>query len=279
MGIFTVPTLSVRKTRIYVSPSSTSHREQLTLYKTEVTTQFDDGFLILPVPYPNTVRIHRPHTPFPPYEVPYLDFFNRVESAFDDRDRRNPRPMTPPRVTSYRQIDILRSIDELREFNDREAILHESVIDQLAEIYSHHYWGFLLCSLRTGSYLYEPICYTHQMISDHLFVPSLIYQPQRFNDVRIPEESDQFDDRYFMNGCQSSDSNSRGYHLIEVNPNRVHTIPWETLPTNYRHYLPDFLSESRRGMHWNCDSMYRINESLYREYHPRERSSSPVTPW
>lgn len=282
MGIFTVPTLSVRKTRIYVSPSSTYRGEQLTLYKTEVHTQFDDGWLILPVPYPQTLRFHRPHYPSPPNHVPYLDFLDSVERAFDHGGRRALRTIPPSQVAPYEQIDIINSIDELRNLNLREPMLHDSVIDQLAEIYREPYWGFLLCALRRGHFVYEPICYTHQMISENLFIPSLIYQPRRFNDVRILEETDQFDDRYFMNGCQYSDS--RGGHLTEVAENRIHTISWETLPHPYRQYLRYFLSESRQGMHWNSDSIYPINESLHWEYSPRQRRYStefdfPITPW
>lgn len=279
MGIFTVPTVSVRKTRVYVSPSSSIPGEQLTIYKTEINTMFEGGFLILPVPYPRSIEFHYPPIPAPPNQSPYLDFLQSVERSFEDRERhRHPsRPYNPADLASFEHIDVLESIEELRVFNEEEHILHESTVNQLAEIYHQPYWGFILCSLHRGSFVYEPLCYTHRTINDHLFIPSLIYQPRAFNDVQILEETDQFDDRYFMNGCDYS--TDMEYRVTEVDFHRIHTIPWGTLPLHYRECLRYFLSESRRGMHWNRDALYRINESLYRDYHPRERVYSDVTSW
>lgn len=272
MGIFTVPTDSVRNTRIYVSPSPSQPRQQLTIYKTEVNTRFEAGWLILPVPYPETVRLHRPAQPYPPSTNPYLDFLNRVESAFDDRERHRARHVEPVRVSSYERMDIIHSMEDLQEFNEREDILPEPVMEQLAEIYHEPYWGFLLCAIRQGSHLYEPICYTHRTIAENLYIPSLIYQPTSFRDVHIPEESDRFDDRYFMNGCHYSES--MGYRFTEVDVSRVHTIPWNTLPQPHQQYLPYFLSEFKRGLQFNSDSLYLINPSLQRDSHPHHRRYS-----
>jgi len=265
MGIFTVPTASVRKTRIYVSPSSIYPGQQVTVYKTEISTMYGHGYMILPVPYPDTLRFHYPSYPSN-NTFPYLTFLDQVELAFDTREHRYPRIIDPTEVTSYKRIDIIDSIDDLCEWNERESILPEPAMSQLAEKYNQPYWGFLLCSLRQGSFVYEPICYTHQMISDKLFIPSLIYQPRRINDVRIPRESDQYDDRYFMNGTYYSES--MRYLLSEVNTSRISSIPWEILPQKYRKYLQHFLSVSRHGEHWNGDAFYRINELSNELYTP-----------
>lgn len=285
MGIFTVPTVSVRKTRIYASPSSSNPGEQLTLYKTEVNTRFEGGFLLLPVPHPQTVRIRHPEFPNAPNHSPYLTFLEKVERAFEDPERRRhtfPRPQSTESLVAYESIRILQSMEELRELNEEEHILHESTVNQLAELYHQPYWGFLLCGLHQGSFLYEPICYTHQMAGEELFLPSLIYQPRAFNDVRIPEESDRFDDRYFINGCEHIEH--LRYIAQEVDLHRIQTIPWDVLPRNYRECIRLFLSESRHGTHWNCDAWYRVNQSLYRDYYPRERRYSdefysPIAPW
>ncbi len=285
MGIFTVPTVAVRNTRIYVSPSSSIPGEQLTLYKTEVNTHFEGGFLILPVPYPRTVEFHRPSHPYPPNQSPYLDFLNRVERAFDSREnRRRIQPIDPLTLATYERVEVLESIEELREFNDEEHILHESTLNQIAEIYHQDYWGFLLCSLRQGSFVYEPLCYTHRMVRDEFFIPSLIYQPRAFNDVVIPQEEDRFHDRYFMNGCEYGEP--MGYRVQEVETASLPGIPWDVLPMHYRRCLRYFLSETRRGMHWNRDAQYRVNRYLLWDPHsPRERRFSddimysPICPW
>lgn len=273
MGIFTVPTVSVRKTRIYVSPSSSNALEQLTIYKNEVNTLVEGGFMILPVPYPQTLRFYSPRQPYRPQDSPYLNFLDKVERAFENLDRRYtfPRPRDPSTIGSY-STEVIGSMDELRALNESEHFLHERTLNELADIYKEPYWGFILCSLLTGSYVYEPLCYSHRMIHTELFIPSLIFQPLTFSDTQIPEESNRFDDRYFMNGCYYSES--MGYHLQEVNPQRISSIPWNVLPSHFQQCKRYFLSENRQGHHWNGDSYYQINESLYMDYHPSQRRIS-----
>lgn len=273
MGIFTVPTISVRKTRIYVSPSLSHPLEQLTVYKNEVNTLAEGGFMILPVPYPRTLRFYVPRQPYPPHHSPYLNFLDKVERAFDVLDRRHtfPRPRDPQIIGSY-HTEVIDTIDELRALNESEHFLHERTMDQLADIYKEPYWGFILCSLMTGSYVYEPLCYSHRMLHDELFIPALTFQPRTYSDTHIPEEFPGFDDRYFMNGCYYSEP--MGYRLQEVNPQRVSSIPWNDLPPDFQQCKRYFLSESRQGHHWNSDSFYRINESVYTDYHPSQRRIS-----
>ena len=285
MGIFTVPVRSVRNTRIYVSPSDQLPNVQLTLYKNEVENDFPGGFMILPVPYPHSVRFHHPH-PHPPTSSPYLNFLDEVEQAFDPREqnhRRSPiRPSDTRNHLANYQVEIIDSINELRRLNDVELLLHPETLEELAELYSEPYWGFLLCKLSQGSYIYEPLCYSHRMMNEKLFVPSLLFQPRTFRDIHIPEESNRFDDRYFINGTALPEFPSRT--LVEINSYRINRIPWRVLPQAFQECMLRFLCETRRGVHQNRDLFYPINPSIFRESHieHRRRSNSVETippPW
>lgn len=253
MGIFSVPTLSVRNTRIYVSPSS-HNQNQLTLYTTEVNTLFDEGYLILPVPYPHTIRFHDCRST--------LHFLDSLEDVFSYRGRHIPKARSRETESQlFEDITIIHSLDEFCQLNQRDHILPTSVVSHLSTIYSEHYWGFLLCSLRCGSFVYEPLCYSHRMIDDNLFLPCLLYQPSSCNDTRILDESNKFDDRYFMNGCHYSENMK--YSIVKAYPESIDTIPWTILPSNYTQYLPSLLNENRKGLHWNADARYQIEESYF----------------
>ncbi len=280
MPIFTVPVDSVRNTRIYASASESQPNIQLTIFKNDVDCHYGGCHMILPVPYPRTVRFHPPPV-HPPNVSPYLNFLERVEQAFDSSERDRFRP-TPPRfypnaIGRYEVVEVLDSIRELRELNRREVILHQDTLDELADIYYQPHWGFILIKILEGDFDYEPICYSHRMLFDQLYVPSMTHQPRNFQDFHIPEEFDRFDDRYFFNGCSSPHIQSR--RIQEVNHSRIHTIPWQTLPRDFGRCIPLFLSETRRGFHSNRDLLYEKNEDLDRRhrYSPERRRS--ISPW
>lgn len=272
MGIFTVP-VQTRNTRIYVSASEHIPNVQLTLFKNEVRCEFDDGFLILPVPYPHTVRFHHP-PPHPINSVPYLEFVNQVEAAFDSRDyRASSRAISslPPihHIGHYEVVEVVESIQHLRNMNAYDWMLSSQTIDEMAEIYSEPYWGFILLRVLEGDFVYEPLCYTHQSIRDKLFIPALLHIPQNFQDVHIQEETNRFDDRYFINGTDLPTQLDR--KIIEVNPSRLNMIHWGALPPAFQSPLRYFLCETRRGLSLNRDLFYPINPSIVHDISPHHR--------
>lgn len=272
MGIFTVP-VQTRNTRIYVSASEQIPNVQLTLFKNEVRCHFDEGLLILPVPYAHTVRFHHP-PPHPITNIPYLEFLNEVEGAFDFREHRASYNQVPPlpsrhQLGQYEIIDVVDSINHLREMNVYQRILPSQTLDELAEIYSEPYWGFIILRVLEGDFVYEPLCYSHQMIRGELFVPALTHIPRSIHDTHIPEETNQFDDRYFINGADMPRHLNRT--ILEVNPTRMNRIPWRILPSAFQSPLRYFLSETRRGPNANRDLFYPINPSLSYEYESLNR--------
>jgi hypothetical protein len=268
MGIFTVP-VHTRNTRIYVSASQQIPNVQLTLFKNEVRCHFDEGFLILPVPYPHSVRFYHP-PPHPMTSIPYLEFLNEVEGAFDFREHRASYNRVPPlpsrhNLGQYEIVNVIDSIEHLCEMNDYLGMLPSQTLNELAEIYSESYWGFIILRVLEGEFVYEPLCYSHRMIRDELFVPALTHIPRNLHDAHIQEESNLFDDRYFINGTELHLHPNR--NIIEVNPTRMNRIPWRVLPTAFQSPLRYFLSETRRGPNTNRDLFYPINRSLVNEYH------------
>ena len=139
----------------------------------------------------------------------------------------------------------------------------------MAEIYSEPYWGFIILRVLEGDFVYEPLCYSHQMIRDEVFVPALTHQPRSFQDSHIPEESNLFDDRYFLNGVDLPPYANR--NVVEANPSYLNQIHWRALPSAFQTPLRSFLCETRRGFHTNRDLFYPVNPRLSYEYPDRRR--------
>lgn len=274
MGIFTAPVISVRNTRIYVSPSTMSET-QVTLYSNRVNTIHQDSYMILPVPYPETVRFHRA-----PIPSNYLEFLDRVEEGFMDEEHLQNRRRPPHHPNEYHEqyhVTVLHNIDELVEFNEREeGILSNTTLSELADIYQEPEWGFLLCRLAAGDHLYQPLCYSHRLFHHRLFVPGLIYQPINFRDVHIPEETDRYHDKYFINGSEVDGNDQRSF---EINRNAIYRIPWNILPQGFQQYIPLLMGRFKRGLNPNCD--YFLPTSQFQPLWRREDSypdTIPITP-
>lgn len=271
MGIFTVPLYTLQNTRIYVSARDDVPNRQLTLYTNHVGTDFDDGYMILPVPYPQTIRFHSPH--ILRRQEDYFHFLGAVDSAFNDHERYRSvfRPgvvSEPSRVAAY-EVEVIDSIEDLMDLNDHRQFLHETTMDELAQIYSARHWGFLLCKLQQGEYIYEPLCYSHQSLAEHLYVPSLTYNPYGLNDVHIPEEYTRFDDKYFINGTLLEEHQQ--YRVQEVNSQKISTIPWQILPSSFQRCLRMFVKMRVTGRSENIDREFPINYLLYNHYRPISR--------
>ena len=265
MGIFTVPLSTLQNTRIYVSATDEIPDRQLTLYTNHIGTRHDGGFMILPVPYPSSVRFHTPQTLRASEE--YFHFLDKVDQAFDDfeRYRQSVRHRDPhgPRLAAY-QVEVIDSIEDLIEFNNREHILHGTTMDELAELYSARHWGFILCKIHEGEYLYEPLCYSHRTLREQLYVPSLTYNPRGFNDVHIRNQYDRFDDTYYINGALvETDDHYYDHRVREVNPQKISSIPWNYLPNGFQKCLRMFLKMRLVGSHPNIDHEFPINYLLY----------------
>ncbi len=269
MGIFTVP-VHLHRTRVFVSASDELPNVQLTLYSNHVDNHHADGYMILPVPYPSSVRFHYPHT-LSSYGDEYHHFMNCVENAFHDVETyRHSSPRRMSESLARYEVQVLETIDDLREFNQYAHILHETTIDQIARIYRQSYWGFLLCKLHEGNFIYEPLCYSHQIPREHMFIPSLSYRPRRISDVHIPDHFDYNDHKYYINGTLIEDYIPDMY---EITNRMIPSIPWDILPRGFAQCLRRFMHHRKHGLLNNRDEFYPINYLLYNHYKSNRRYS------
>ena len=159
----------VAKTKILVVPDSKKYR-QLTVYTNSVETQVENNAMILPVPFPNTVKFHSLDN--------YKDIFADCESQF-------PTPMFSRSAetntlkvfkTNGYDVSIVPDIESFDQLDKNVFQLNSDVANLLKGKYSSDF-GYLVCKLSTdGLVEYRPLAYSHTIMNNFkMFVPTLHY--------------------------------------------------------------------------------------------------------
>lgn len=186
MCIITGPVRSVQQTKIFVMPSTDIHMEgegqeqrQLTVYKNNVHT-VSENMMILPVPWPETVRFEEEFmktypTLFTDLEKSLYRFSSPTQTqtlSFTRSAVSTPLPVL--KVGSY-EVSVVPSAKELSNLNTSVFSLSPELKGLLAAHYSAPF-GFLCCKLRAGLQSYEPLAYSHRRWKQtSLFVPTMHY--------------------------------------------------------------------------------------------------------
>lgn len=178
MCIVPFPVNSISSTKLCVLPSKSKTR-QMTIYQNRVDSK-DENLMCLPFPNPSSLQLHT---------VKYKKLFSDLEDSVY-RIPTYSMPLYDMRMTaslsrsaSYLPVvshgSYLVSVAETLEDLDR---INPTVFDlpsDLLPFFQKHYskeFGYLICKLKEGKQDYEPLCYSHKLLSTgKLFVPTLHY--------------------------------------------------------------------------------------------------------
>lgn len=176
---------SVSKTKLFVGAKPLTNR-QITVYANSVDNLTDGNAMILPVPFPNTVRFHDLSN--------YTNFFDDCDNCFlkpklkslsnsygVDGFSTNSKTLEVFNVGSY-QVSLAKSLDDLQRVNKSVFILSNGCDELLRKYYSNPNFGFIICKLATGKEDYHPFGYSHIMIDNNkMFIPTKHYHEHGFN--------------------------------------------------------------------------------------------------
>lgn len=164
----------VSGTRIFVSPNVDKTR-QLTVYSNSVMTDKEGNVMILPVPYPESVKFIDLSK--------YTKIFKDLQRSFEEEEMSldlgfatnsvKYRGYVPTiDVGSYR-ISLCHSYQDLDRINPTEFGIVQNHIKKILTKY-YERCGFIVCKLRPGRKVdYHPLAYSHQIMSNSkLFVPT-----------------------------------------------------------------------------------------------------------
>lgn len=242
----------VTNTEILVSPNFDNTR-QLTVYANKVQTQFVNNAMILPVPYPRTVKLHDLSQ--------YRDIFEDCSKCFssplmrqsfansvlnDSMKSRN--ILEVYRCGSY-QVSVVPSHNDFDLLNRNYFQLNPLVGSILKKYYNSNF-GFIVCKLREGSEeKYHPLAYSHQIYKNNL-----MFVPTRHHHSDYEEKRSHYDHNiYSINTkslCGSEHWNYQfklqlqlinGFHFPEiVNFNKL-SLKAEDMNTDLYFYLDSYV--------------------------------------
>ena len=270
MGYFSAPVNRISDTRIYVSHSPDQRDEQIVLYSNVIDNDMPDNFMILPVPFPETVRLY-PHR----HGSLFLDSLEDCFAPFDERRRRfrHSPPVTPPYENdqaNYRVEEIVPMQEFLRSnlYND---YLPAHVMNEMREIYHEPFWGVMLVRIPTGNYRYNPLIYTHRMIPHQMFAPTFQFIPRTTLHQRIPDEI-HWDHKLFING-----TNRTQHQDQEVNAGLLRHVPWDILPRPFQGALRHLILRRLLGRGMNRDHWFEVRSPFDNSW--EERRIVPPAFW
>ena len=234
----------VSKTQLFVSPNIDKTR-QITVYANNVSTESRNNMMILPVPYPNSVKFIDLSE--------YSSIFRDLERSFDDGvddaclfggGSSNSRSLNVVDVGSYKAT-LAKTHEEL-DLIDKDVF--GIVADKIKNILYKYQgekvpgpFGYIVCKLKTGSVNYHPFAYEHQMTNDKmLFVPTRhehndgprMQMSGRYE--KDPENMARWDHSIYSFNTDKSSGTNGGFGNISL---RFKNIPFEFGPIYSFHKL------------------------------------------
>lgn len=162
----------VTQTQIFVAPSA-DRKSQITVYCNKVMTNSTNNVMVLPVPFPDTLKFIDLSD--------YKNMFTDLEMNFKRWEQRSlsysansceDRSYLPTiDVGSYR-ITVSPNIPQLSKVDPNQF---GRIQDHIKNILNKHYfgYGFIICKLIPGKETeYHPLAYSHKLLNDMLFVPT-----------------------------------------------------------------------------------------------------------
>jgi hypothetical protein len=161
---------SVNNTKIFVAPDK-DYKLQYTVYSNQVDNKIENNVMILPVPYPKSVKFIEIGKDF--FEKCDL-CFNRVVLKSDARYRSmsdSHKKLKVHSVGSY-LASIAEDCSQIENADHSVFDIPDNVCE-LLKGYPAHY-GFIICKLDNNTKEYHPFGYSHQL-DDILFIPTMHY--------------------------------------------------------------------------------------------------------
>jgi hypothetical protein len=166
----------VAATKILVAVDAEKTR-QFTCYSNTVTNFTDGNAMILPVPYPNSVRFHDLSN--------YKNIFDDCKKCFTHNvllkgskakksSLNSLNVLEVFNVGSY-QVSLGMSLADLDRVNGSVFCLSPGCSELLKKNYSHSSFGFIICKLSKGKEDYHPLAYSHDIFGYNIFIPTKHY--------------------------------------------------------------------------------------------------------
>lgn len=172
----------VSNTKILVGPNYNNTR-QLVVYSNYINNLTNYNAMVLPVPYPESVKfidLSRYKDIFKDCALCFYNpnatygkgFVSKNSTNFRDSDE-----LEVFNVGSYK-VSLAKNLDEISKINNQVFFLSPGLKKTLEMFYYQPYWGFIICKLNVGSDEYHPFAYSHKIIDNKIYIPTRHYHQE-----------------------------------------------------------------------------------------------------
>ena len=249
MCIISNPVASVSNTKILVAINSSSNR-QFTVYSNNVANISNNNAMILPVPYPQTVKFHD--------LTNYENLFDDCKKCFefpvyeshvftnDTLSMNIANSLEVFNVGGY-QVSLAMSLNDIKRVNSNVFTLSYGCDELLTEEYNNPIFGFIICKMANNRKDYHPFGYSHNIYNNLLFIPTKHYHSHN-------------------NFLSYNNSNIENYRMFR---NLMDPINKNTIVDDWAHeiYLYnataknniDFINMSKNNYRWTGDNKLKLD--------------------
>lgn len=194
MCLVSLAVKNIAKTKILVGTNKDKN-QQITIYSNVIDNNSNNNAMILPVPYPETIKFINLSN--------YKDIFSDCQSVFMsprsrgeflsasfNYDGMSKGKLEVLSIGSYK-VSLAKSLQDLRNVDETVFELSAGCEEVLSKTYTENYWGFIICKLAKGNEEYHPLAYSHKILNNKVFIPTKHYHQhqhqQEFKDFRYNE--------------------------------------------------------------------------------------------
>jgi len=198
--MISLPIEQVSKTNIFVGLNS-SKKSQITIYSNFVSNNSNANAMVIPVPYPSSVKFHDLSCINNFFKVVDKSFYrvsqtlncNNVDS-FVSRGVKTNKALEVFSVGSYK-VSLAQNLSDISRLDKDLFVLSSGLAKTLESYYSDPIWGFIVFVLARDKKDYHPFAFSHSLYNNKIYIPTRHYHETNSNSVGYMERIGGLDTR------------------------------------------------------------------------------------
>lgn len=209
---------AVAATKLFCGVNSDRSR-QFTVYANTVDNSSRNNAMVLPVPFPQTVKFHNLEN--------YANFFSDCDKCFAKTQTWGEKSLSSNSFSATRsmpklqvhnvgsyKVSIANSLNDLYRVDESVFDLSQGLQQMLEKYYSNPVFGFIICKLKEGNESYHPFAYSHQITNKRVFIPTRHYHAE--NNTNINDFYNNFNTSFGMNISDIADDWDHDIYLYNI---------------------------------------------------------------
>jgi hypothetical protein len=202
MCMISLPIEQVSKTNIFVGLNS-AKTHQITIYSNFVSNNSNGNAMVIPVPFPSTVKFHDVSCIKNFFKVVDQSFY-RIAQTLGMRSDSYSFNMTNSAKTksvlevfsvgSY-NVSLANNLSDISRLDKDVFILSPGLAKTLEEHYSDPVWGFIVFVLARDKKDYHPFAFSHALYYNKIYIPTRHYHDSMGGSVGYMERIGGLDTR------------------------------------------------------------------------------------